>query len=54
MRRRPASSRGDPSGTGYGLVGMRERAAALGGDLEAGPMPGGWRVTCRLPVEAPA
>ena len=44
----------DPGGTGYGLVGMRERAAALGGDLEAGPTPGGWRVTCRLPVEAPA
>ncbi len=41
-------------GSGYGLVGMRERATALGGDLVAGPMPGGWRVTCRLPVEAPA
>ena len=54
MPRRPASSPRRPAVTGYGLVGMRERAAALGGDLEAGPMPGGWRVTCRLPVEAPA
>jgi signal transduction histidine kinase len=41
-------------GTGYGIVGMRERATALGGDLEAGPTPGGWRVSCRLPVEASA
>ena len=40
-------------GGGYGIVGMRERASALGGDLEAGPTPGGWRVSCRLPVEAP-
>jgi signal transduction histidine kinase len=36
----------------YGLVGMRERASALGGDLTAGPTPGGWRVSCRLPLEA--
>jgi signal transduction histidine kinase len=36
----------------YGLIGMRERATALGGEFAAGPMPGGWRVTCRLPLEA--
>ncbi|MEA2178036.1 MAG: hypothetical protein QOG77_1333 [Solirubrobacteraceae bacterium] len=41
-------------GPGYGLVGMRERAAALGGACEAGPIDGGWRVRCRLPVEATA
>jgi signal transduction histidine kinase len=31
---------------------MRERAAALGGELEAGPTPAGWRLSCRLPLEA--
>jgi signal transduction histidine kinase len=36
----------------YGLVGMRERATALGGELSAGPTPEGWRVSCRLPLEA--
>jgi signal transduction histidine kinase len=33
----------------YGVVGMRERAAALGGELTAGPTVEGWRVSCRLP-----
>ena len=34
----------------FGLVGMRERARALGGELEAGPTADGWRVDARLPV----
>jgi signal transduction histidine kinase len=34
----------------YGLVGMQERATALGGEFTAGPTPSGWRVSCHLPV----
>jgi signal transduction histidine kinase len=40
-------------GTGHGLIGMSERVAAFGGDLEVGPRPGGgFRVAARLPVAA--
>jgi len=39
---------------GHGITGMKERAAAVGGRLEAGPGPqGGFRVWARLPVGAP-
>jgi signal transduction histidine kinase len=38
------------SGGGYGLCGMRERAALLGGTLAAGPTDHGWRVELRLPL----
>jgi signal transduction histidine kinase len=38
-------------GHGFGLLGMTERATALGGDLQAGPGPdGGWIVRARLPL----
>lgn len=40
-------------GGGRGLRGMRERAAAYGGRLDAGPAPqGGWRVHLRLRPDA--
>ncbi|WP_224280362.1 sensor histidine kinase [Streptomyces sp. LS1784] len=38
------------SGSGYGLLGMRERAELLGGTLVAGPEDGGWRVLLRVPA----
>jgi signal transduction histidine kinase len=38
---------------GNGLIGMRERAAVLGGEFEAGPNPGGgWRVRATFPLAA--
>jgi signal transduction histidine kinase len=38
-------------GCGHGIAGMRARALALGGDLDAGPDPGGgFRVRALLPV----
>jgi len=40
-------------GSGHGLTGMRERAALLGGALEAGPQPGGgFLVRVTLPISS--
>jgi signal transduction histidine kinase len=36
-------------GLGVGIIGMRERAAAIGGALSAGPSPEGFRVAAELP-----
>jgi signal transduction histidine kinase len=43
-RPRPTLGKG-----GYGLAGVRERAALLGGTLETGPTPGGFRMRLWLP-----
>ncbi|WP_405060000.1 sensor histidine kinase [Kribbella sp. NBC_01505] len=38
--------------TGHGLLGMRERVSAVGGELSAGPLPdGGFRVHAVIPLE---
>ena len=50
----PGSSTLRHTGAGYGLQGIAERLALLGGRMEAGPMPGGWRVTATVPLVAPA
>jgi signal transduction histidine kinase len=46
-----AQSASDRERPHYGLIGMQERATALGGEFAAGPTGDGWRVRCALPVE---
>ena len=44
--------RGASGQDGFGIVGMYERAASLGGSLSAGPAPdGGWVVHAELPID---
>ena len=43
-----------PAGGGFGVVGLHERVAALGGTLRLGPQDdGGWSVQAHLPTAAP-
>jgi len=53
----PAGPRGvaPPGGRGHGLTGMAERAAAVGGEVTAGPRgEGGFEVSARLPLAGDA
>jgi signal transduction histidine kinase len=52
----PAAAAGQPPGSGArGLIGLRERIAVYGGELDAGPRPGGgWRLAARIPLEPAA
>jgi signal transduction histidine kinase len=49
----PAPAHPGPLTGGHGLLGMRERAAAVGGELTTGAAPGGgFLVTATLPIKA--
>lgn len=46
---------GSAGGSGYGIVGMRERVGLLHGEFSAGPLPdGGFRVAALLPIPVEA
>ncbi len=50
----PAAAPLVPAGARRGLIGLRERIALYGGELDAGPRSGGgWVVRARFPVDAP-
>ncbi|MER5727447.1 sensor histidine kinase [Streptomyces sp. NPDC002138] len=50
----PTRSAPPSPGAGHGLLGMRERAGMLGGELAAGPRPGGgYEVSVVLPLDPP-
>jgi signal transduction histidine kinase len=53
-RRSPGSPALEHTGNGFGLQGITERLALLGGRLEAGPTVAGWRMTATAPLPVTA
>jgi signal transduction histidine kinase len=48
----PVGSSSESERAGQGLIGMRERAAVFGAEIELGPLPGGgYRVWVRFPLD---
>lgn len=46
----PTSSEGEEHRPRYGIVGMSERMAAVGGSIDVGPTPSGWLVRAAVPL----
>jgi signal transduction histidine kinase len=49
----PPGFRSTKDGAGYGLIGMRERVAALGGQVAAAQLDTGFQVEARVPIQTP-
>ncbi|MEW2118122.1 histidine kinase [Streptomyces sp. NPDC005474] len=49
----PTASEGSATQGGYGLIGLAERVASLGGELHTGVFGNGWRLSARLPAPPP-
>jgi signal transduction histidine kinase len=50
----PVPAAGLSRGSGHGIIGMHERAAGHGGQVQTGRTPAGWMVRAHFPAENPA
>jgi signal transduction histidine kinase len=49
-----AAAANEPGPEGYGLIGLREQTASVGGQLTSGPEGDAWVVECKLPIRGAA